>query len=126
MFASLQVDHSDRPSSPYVRKQKVTPWDKNGPQPALVELLETEASRQLLPTQGTALVPGCGTGYDVVLLARQGLVVTGLDISETAKAAADRFVTLPRVAVAYICFQLPSIATLQQYSPSYPEPPKSS
>ena len=41
-----------------------------------------------LPT-GRALVPGCGRGYAVAALASEDRAVTGLEISETAKAAAD-------------------------------------
>jgi hypothetical protein len=41
-----------------------------------------------LPT-GRALVPGCGRGYAVAALASEDRAVTGLEISDTAKAAAD-------------------------------------
>ena len=42
----------------------------------------------LLPRSGRAAVPGMGRGFDAELLARRGLHVTGVDISETAVEAA--------------------------------------
>ncbi|HKK19820.1 MAG TPA: methyltransferase domain-containing protein [Opitutales bacterium] len=61
-----------------------TPWDKGYAAPPLVEFLERRVIR------GRVLVPGCGTGHDVRLLAGQGAEVTGLDIASGAleKAAA--------------------------------------
>lgn len=57
----------------------VTPWDCGCAHPLLVHL----APR--LPS-GRALVPGCGSGYDVIALAKQDPArqVTGLDLSELA------------------------------------------
>lgn len=56
-----------------------TGWDAGAPAPALVRLLETGS----LPP-GRALVPGCGSGYDVFALARAGYDAHGLDIAPTA------------------------------------------
>lgn len=56
-----------------------TPWNRGEPAPPLVEWL---ARHQ--PLHGKALVPGCGVGHDVALLADAGLEVTGLDIAPTA------------------------------------------
>lgn len=74
------------------------PWDKGFPNPALVDTL---AKRQELlgsplaeRTQGTrkkALVPGCGVGYDVLLLASFGYDAFGLEVSETAVNKAQEF-----------------------------------
>jgi SAM-dependent methyltransferase len=74
-----------------------TPWDRGEASPALVELLQ-DKHFQLLPPgkSGTALVPGCGRGYDVALLA--GLTadgqkfekVVGLDVSPKAMEEAKR------------------------------------
>lgn len=56
-----------------------TPWNRGEPAPPLVEwLVRHEALR------GKALVPGCGVGHDVALLAEAGLEVTGLDIAPIA------------------------------------------
>jgi len=70
-----------------------TPWDRGGPSPALEELL-VDKKFPLLPLgprpSGRALVPGCGRGYDVALLAglkgdyQQFDKVIGLDISAKA------------------------------------------
>jgi SAM-dependent methyltransferase len=61
-----------------------TPWDKGGPHPALAHLmpLNVPASR--------ILVPGCGLGYDMALLAAHPGVaeVVGVDVAATAVDAA--------------------------------------
>ncbi|KAE8658642.1 Thiocyanate methyltransferase 1 [Hibiscus syriacus] len=60
-------------------KLGVTPWDLGSPTPVVLHLHNTGS----LP-MGRALVPGCGTGYDVVAMACTGRHVVGLDISEEA------------------------------------------
>ncbi|XP_010101337.2 probable thiol methyltransferase 2 isoform X2 [Morus notabilis] len=57
-------------------KQGLTPWDLGGPTPLLLHLHRTGS----LP-KGRALLPGCGTGYDVVAIAGPERYVIGLDIS---------------------------------------------
>ena len=64
------------------------PWDR-GAAPPIAEFLRTH------DITGEVLVPGCGTGHDVRLLAGHGARVTGLDLSETALAMARN---LPPVA----------------------------
>jgi methyl halide transferase len=65
-------------------QQGVTPWDLTIPTP----LLQVELKEQLqLSSPMTALVPGCGSGFDLItmaqLLPRDSLIV-GLDISLTS------------------------------------------
>ncbi|KAG1437125.1 hypothetical protein G6F56_013256 [Rhizopus delemar] len=60
-----------------------TQWDAGKPSPALTALLDNEQTRSLIPQHGQALVPGCGSGYDVIFLANKDRHVTGLDISPT-------------------------------------------
>lgn len=55
-----------------------TPWDKGAPSPPLSAWV-----RENHP-QGRALVPGCGTGHDVILLAEAGVDAAGVDLSRTA------------------------------------------
>lgn len=55
-------------------------------EPSLVALLETGT----LPT-GRALVPGCGRGYAVEALCSRERDVLGLEVSETAKRAAEAY-----------------------------------
>lgn len=62
---------------------KTTPWDAGQCNPAFAELI---SSGQL--PEGRALVPGCGSGYDVFALASPTRLAVGLDISETAVAKA--------------------------------------
>lgn len=76
------------------------PWDKGFPSPALVDLLSS-AITGLAPvksagaaagaiqsavkkTRKRAVVPGCGKGYDVKLLAEHGFDSFGVEISEKA------------------------------------------
>lgn len=77
-------------------KSATTPWDRGCPNPALSEIL---ARRDLVgepttvdPAMGKrrkrALVPGCGKGYDVLLLAAFGYDAYGLEMSELALEAA--------------------------------------
>jgi methyl halide transferase len=61
-------------------------FDKRVPSPALAALIQAD----VLPESGSALVAGCGRGYECQLLARSekyGRVV-GLDLAETAIASA--------------------------------------
>lgn len=51
-----------------------TPWDKGIAAPPLRAFLAKH------PIRGRVLVPGCGLGHDVRLLAEQGASVVGLDI----------------------------------------------
>lgn len=72
-------------------KDSYTPWDRGTPSLALADLLTEQ--RSLFPppqtqTRPTALVPGCGRGYDVLLLSALGYDVTGLDASSTSLARA--------------------------------------
>ncbi|TNE45078.1 MAG: methyltransferase domain-containing protein [Deltaproteobacteria bacterium] len=60
-------------------KEGRTQWDAGQSAPALLKLLADGT----LP-KGTALVPGCGSGYDVFALARNGWKVLGMDIAPTA------------------------------------------
>ncbi|XP_020248249.1 probable thiol methyltransferase 2 [Asparagus officinalis] len=64
----------------------VTPWDLGQPTPVVLHLLETGT----LP-KGRILVPGCGTGYDVVAMASPDRHVLGLDISSTAVKKANEW-----------------------------------
>lgn len=70
------------------------PWDRAGPSLALADLLLQR--RDLVPSvapggeRRTALVPGCGLGHDVCLLASFGYDVVGLDVSEAALEEARR------------------------------------
>ena len=83
------------------------PWDRGMSNPALVDLL-TDRVNELGPAvaveQGErakmkgdmakrkkALVPGCGKGYDVLVLAAFGYDALGVEISSSAVRACERF-----------------------------------
>jgi len=64
-----------------------TPWDHGEASPPLREYLE----RPEVSVAGMrVLVPGCGSGHDVRLLASHGAEVLGLDLSPTAVEVARR------------------------------------
>lgn len=77
-----------------------TPWDKGFPNPALVETLERKDlfgegtkvlnAKNVYLRRKKALVPGCGRGYDVFLLAAFGYDAYGLESSELALEDAKR------------------------------------
>lgn len=72
-------------------KKSFVPWDKGLPNPALIDLLSERSDILPKPVDGRklkALVPGCGKGYDVLLLAAHGYDAYGLEISSTAQEAA--------------------------------------
>lgn len=66
-------------------KNGETPWDKGYASPPLAEYL-TRAG-----VEGRVLVPGCGAGHDVRLLAGAGAEVLGLDIAPAALSQANAF-----------------------------------
>ena len=94
-FAGATAQHSDRWSNLW-DKGDFLPWDRGAPNPALVDLLldrrdsiGTSAVDNNNNEQGgrhrkRALVPGCGRGYDVLLLASFGYDAYGLEVSESA------------------------------------------
>jgi len=90
----LKATFQDRPLSSHgagwdsLWTSSFTPWDRGGPSAALDDLLADRRS-ELFPAAGAsgrkrALVPGCGRGYDALLLAAHGYDVCGLDYSATA------------------------------------------
>ena len=60
-------------------KEGTSPWDAQGVNPVVAQLVKENQIRE-----GRVLVPGCGSGYDVVAMASPNRRVVGLDISETA------------------------------------------
>lgn len=85
-FKGQPVDnHPERWNSLW-EDHKYTPWDRGGPSLALSDLLEQRPDLFDLPGQERrrALVPGCGRGYDVLLLAAFGYDAVGLDLSPSA------------------------------------------
>lgn len=64
-------------------EQRFTPWDKGGVPEALKQFV-TKSSRSRI-----ALIPGCGTGYEVAYLSEAGWDVTAIDFSPAAVAAAQ-------------------------------------
>ncbi|KAH9477419.1 putative thiol methyltransferase 2 [Psilocybe cubensis] len=69
----------------------VTPWDAGEAQPSLKEAVEKSGLE--FPKTGRALVPGCGSGYDLTYIAQAtGLSVLGLEIAETALKRANKLI----------------------------------
>jgi SAM-dependent methyltransferase len=63
-------------------EQQFTPWDRGGVPAALQQFVAR------LPQPRVALIPGCGTGYEVAFLSDAGWDVTAIDFSPAAVAAA--------------------------------------
>ncbi|KAI7186949.1 hypothetical protein KC363_g6301 [Hortaea werneckii] len=97
-------------------EQNVTPWDRGEPSPALVDTLQSklpqieasssqDTSSNKTPNPSTrrkkALVPGCGRGYDVLLLASYGYDAYGLDTSTLAIQGAQELAASPDRATKY-------------------------
>lgn len=59
-------------------REQRTPWDAGGVPGSLAAFLAES------PLEGRALVPGCGSGYETVALARAGMEVTAIDFSAAA------------------------------------------
>lgn len=65
-------------------RESYTPWDRGGPSLALADLVQDKPELFSDRKGRTALVPGCGRGYDVLLLSALGYDVVGLDYSADA------------------------------------------
>jgi SAM-dependent methyltransferase len=66
-------------------KEGDTPWDKGYASPPLIEFLNLQS------ISGRVLVPGCGAGHDVRVLAAEGVEVVGLDIAPRGINKAETF-----------------------------------
>lgn len=62
-----------------------TPWDQGGPSPQVQAWL---AAGDLDASRGPVVVPGCGSGHEVAMLAAAGFDVIGLDYTPAAVALA--------------------------------------
>jgi 2-polyprenyl-3-methyl-5-hydroxy-6-metoxy-1,4-benzoquinol methylase len=78
------IEFEQRMESEY--RNGTAPWDTGQP---CSETLRRLAAGDL-PTTGTALDLGCGSGVQTLLLAAHGLEVVGVDLSTTAIEAARR------------------------------------
>ncbi|RPA79062.1 S-adenosyl-L-methionine-dependent methyltransferase, partial [Ascobolus immersus RN42] len=65
-------------------KNDFKPWDKGFPCPELEDAFEKGKIEEGDNGKKTALVPGCGHGYDLVTLANAGYTAVGLDIAPQA------------------------------------------
>lgn len=62
-------------------KKNYTPWDMGEPAPGLIHLFKQDT----FGDSGTALVPGCGTGYEVNWISSyKNWSAVGIDVSEKA------------------------------------------
>ncbi|KAI8959054.1 S-adenosyl-L-methionine-dependent methyltransferase [Daldinia sp. FL1419] len=68
-------------------------WDRGGPSPALIDWIESQPDvlHSPLNHRPIALVPGCGKGYDVTMLALHGFDVIGLEVSQKAIETAKTY-----------------------------------
>lgn len=95
LISHFEGDASKHPSkwSALWDRGDFLPWDRGMPNPALEDTLSNR--KDILgscfgknsigdPRRKRALVPGCGKGYDVLLLASFGYDTFGLEVSQTA------------------------------------------
>ncbi|KAG6475436.1 hypothetical protein ZIOFF_064656 [Zingiber officinale] len=88
---SVVVEHRSSAGWEKCWEEGVTPWDLGQTTPVVHQLVQSGS----LP-KGRALVPGCGSGYDVVAIASPERFVVGLDISSIAiKKAKEGSSSLP-------------------------------
>ncbi|HEX2530479.1 MAG TPA: methyltransferase domain-containing protein [Burkholderiaceae bacterium] len=64
-------------------EQQFTPWDKGGVPAALQQFVTRH------PGPRVALIPGCGSGYEVTFLSEAGWQVTAIDFSAAAVRSAE-------------------------------------
>ena len=88
----MDWDHSYRSNE--------TPWERGEPAPPLVEYLESHS------INGRVLVPGCGLGHDVRLLASMGCDAVGVDLAETALSRARAYKDPERGSLNYLLADL--------------------
>ncbi len=69
----------------FVFQNDLTIWDLGGPAPVLQAEIDVEVAAGRFAATGTAVVPGCGSAYDVLALAHRGLSrVVGVDFAPEA------------------------------------------
>ncbi|KAI0883452.1 S-adenosyl-L-methionine-dependent methyltransferase [Annulohypoxylon maeteangense] len=68
-------------------------WDRGKPSPALIDFIESATLPRRDGRRLRVLVPGCGKGYDVAMLALHGFDVCGLEVSERGAEVAREFTT---------------------------------
>ncbi|KAJ6841358.1 putative thiol methyltransferase 2 isoform X2 [Iris pallida] len=78
-FRQLMSNHNPTDGWQKSWEEGLTPWDLGQPTPIILHLLQTGT----LP-EGRVLIPGCGSGYDVIAIANPVRYVVGLDISTSA------------------------------------------
>ncbi len=96
-FSVPYTQHNDRWHNLW-EKGEFLPFDRGQPNPALIDTLtdrHTLVGKPVISHNGKtrkrALVPGCGRGYDVLLLAAFGYDAYGLEVSESAVKACNEF-----------------------------------
>ncbi|PSN72497.1 S-adenosyl-L-methionine-dependent methyltransferase [Corynespora cassiicola Philippines] len=76
------------------------PWDRGYANPALIDTLNENTNLLGPPLKPDgkrkrALVPGCGKGYDLALFAAHGYDSYGIEVSENAVRAAQKYLESP-------------------------------
>ncbi|RMZ87846.1 hypothetical protein DV736_g4924, partial [Chaetothyriales sp. CBS 134916] len=91
-FSKYQGDDYVKGWADLWEKEDFLPWDRGRPSPALEDALVNH--REIIgdaivdERRKRALVPGCGRGYDVLLLESFGYDAVGVEVSEGAYKAA--------------------------------------
>jgi SAM-dependent methyltransferase len=77
-----------------------TPWDRGAPSPQLLRWLGEGA---LSAVDGPIAVPGCGSGHEVLALARSGFDVVAIDYAEAACEATQARLDAHGAAARVVC-----------------------
>ncbi|KAJ1911409.1 hypothetical protein H4219_005951 [Mycoemilia scoparia] len=88
------AEYSKRWDEIWRTSENLPPWDTGKVCPALAQLIEEVKWPLPNKPNSQALVPGCGTGYEVLYLAEKGspsLTVTGIDMSPNAIKEATKY-----------------------------------
>jgi SAM-dependent methyltransferase len=83
--------NADRDEWQRIYQEEGTPWDLDGPTPAIEELLDS-ARLWGLKAGAAVAVPGCGLGHDAAALAAAGFQVCAIDpVSAALDSAQERY-----------------------------------
>ncbi|KAJ3195652.1 hypothetical protein HK101_011467 [Irineochytrium annulatum] len=79
---------------------KLTQWDLGRSTPGLLDALDSLLKETSGESLKTAVVPGCGRGYDVVTFAKRNIKCTGVDLSPTCVETANEYIKSQGVDLA--------------------------
>lgn len=92
-----------------------TGWDRGQVSPAL----QTWLNQGVIQEGAKVLIPGCGRGHEVVVLAKLGFDVTAIDLAPSAIEALNQTLEDAGVSATTVCADIFSYQTAQQFDVVY-------